>query len=80
MITLNEHIEVLLALVLICLALVYLFRRSKALPLPLPPGPAKGFLIGNMRHLVRQHEWLACAKMGQDRNRMCTFNATLRLF
>ena len=48
-------------------AIVYrLLQRRQPQPLPFPPGPKGLPLIGNLRDLPTQYQWLHYEKLGQD--------------
>lgn len=64
----RKELEVSIAVLLTGLGLIYIRRREKAQQLPLPPGPEAEFLIGNLRHMPKEREWAAYAKMSEDHN------------
>ncbi|KAF8600643.1 cytochrome P450 [Ceratobasidium sp. AG-I] len=64
----KNQLEISVAVLLAGLGLIYLRRREKAQLLPLPPGPEGDFLLGNLRHIPKEEEWAAYAKMSKDCN------------
>ncbi|KAF8600648.1 cytochrome P450 [Ceratobasidium sp. AG-I] len=64
----KNQLEISVAVLLAGLGLIYLRRREKAQLLPLPPGPEGDFLLGNLRHIPKEEEWAAYAKMSEDCN------------
>lgn len=67
----KNQLEASVALLLAALGLIYLRRRARARQLPLPPGPEPEFLIGNLRHIPKQLEWIEYAKMSEKYNSKC---------
>jgi hypothetical protein len=48
------------------LGLVILRRRAGTKRLPLPPSPPPHLLLGNLKDLPKEREWLGYAKISQD--------------
>ncbi|KAH9041580.1 hypothetical protein EDB85DRAFT_1363590 [Lactarius pseudohatsudake] len=51
---------------LVSVVVYRLFQRRRRPPLPFPPGPKGLPLIGNLRDLPTQYQWLNYEKLGQD--------------
>ena len=59
------YFQLFAASLLSTIAYLLLLRRQRP-PLPFPPGPKGLPLIGNLRDLPNDYQWLIYAKLGQD--------------
>ncbi|KAG9123143.1 hypothetical protein FRC07_000181 [Ceratobasidium sp. 392] len=55
------------AAVLLCsLGVLYIHYRNAALQRPLPPGPPRHFLLGNIKSIPKQRDWLAYVELSKQ--------------